>query len=315
VVDAARGRAGFLLTGGMAEICEDYRLWDPLREQDWESLGIVAQDSLDPERRLGWDCVSMSGDSEMTSAPTSNSIDFDPHNFDTDNHRPLKVAITSPPRAREATSRWREAMTPLSSEQVCLQFTSPVCSEGCTLEEEASWAFESSHPGFRQSQAHCSSSTRRRHAASVSQATGAQFGAARDGTALDQGSDADSFNSRFGLSLVPGRAESKGWVKNQGPPGGRPVHGPGLPRTLRLSDSTLRPSISGSKVGEELRGKSEDCRSWRRHDESRLDELGAARKAGAQEESGLFAVHLFVTAIAEGKVLGTANPKVRAAKC
>jgi len=312
VVDAVRGRAGFPLTGGMAEICEEYRLWDPLREQDWESLGIVAQDSLDPERRLGWDFVSVSGDSEMTSAPTSNTIDFDPHNFDTDNHRPSKVAITSPPRAREATSRWREAMTPWSSEQVCLQFTSPVCSEGCTLEEEASWAFESSH--LRQSQAHCSSSTRRRHAASVSQAPGAQFGAARDGTALDQGSDADPVNFRFGPSLAPGRAESKGWVKNQGPPGGRPAHAPGLARTLRLSDSTLRPSISGSKVGEEIRVKSEDCRSWRRHEQSGLDELGAARKAGAQEEGGLFAVHLFVTAIAEGKVLGTATPKVRAAK-
>lgn len=80
---------------------------------------------------------------------------------------------------------------------------------------------------------------------------------------------------------------------------------------MRRSDSTLRQSIPGSRVGEEIRVKREDCRSWRRHDESSLDELGAAGKAGAQEEGGLFAVHLFVTAIAEGKLLGTANPKVR----
>ena len=96
MVDAARRRVVQTRTGKMAEVCDDSTaLWDPLREQDWESLGIVAQDNLDPDGGLGWDCVSLSGDSEMTSAPPSGSIDLDPQDFDTGAHRHSKVATPS----------------------------------------------------------------------------------------------------------------------------------------------------------------------------------------------------------------------------
>ncbi len=103
MVDAARRRVVYTRTGSMAEVCDDSTaLWDPLREQDWESLGVVAQDSLDPDGGLGWDCVSLSGDSEMTSAPPSGSIDLDPQDLDTGAHRPSKVAnpsVASPQRS------------------------------------------------------------------------------------------------------------------------------------------------------------------------------------------------------------------------
>jgi hypothetical protein len=195
---------------------------------------------------------------------------------------------------------------PGSFVQVCLQFTSPVCSaEGYSL-EESPWAFESARTGHNQPEAHCSSSAMGRQPAGVPQGSGAPFGAARGGMVSDQGSGADSFNSRFQLSQAPGPEGSKGWGKKQGGGAGRVSKG-GANGT---NPGAMRLSIPGSRVGGDTRIKGEAHASSLQLHEAGLDQLVAAGKASAQEKTGLFAVHLLVTAIAEGKILATANPKV-----
>jgi hypothetical protein len=90
----------------MADVGEIYPSWDPLREQEWESLGVMVEDSFDHDSGLGWDGMSpsVSGDSEMPTAPSSHDM------MDTDvlgaGHRPSKVisrackpCVTSSPRA------------------------------------------------------------------------------------------------------------------------------------------------------------------------------------------------------------------------
>jgi hypothetical protein len=77
---------------------------DPLREQDWESLGFEVSNDLEAEGGLSWDAVStsISGDSDMPSAPPSSDIDGDM----LDAHRPSKVSAESvhvhPPASRFA---------------------------------------------------------------------------------------------------------------------------------------------------------------------------------------------------------------------
>ena len=190
--------------------------------------------------------------------------------------------------------------------QVCLQFTSPVCSaEGYSL-EESPWAFESARTGPSQPEAHGSSSAMSRQPAGVPQGSGAPFGAACGGIVSDQGSGADAFNSRFQLSQAPGLEGSKGWGKKQGGGAGRGSKGGANGTGL----GAMKLSIPGSRVGGDIRIKGEDDGSSLQLHEAGPHQLEAAGKAGAQEKNGLFAVHLLVTAIAEGKILATANPKV-----
>ena len=77
----------------MADVCGDdsTAALDPLREQDWESLGFGVDHDLEANGGLSWDAVStsVSGDSDMPSAPPSSDLDAD---ILANAHRP-KVSI------------------------------------------------------------------------------------------------------------------------------------------------------------------------------------------------------------------------------
>ena len=208
----------------------------------------------------------------------------------------------------------------MSDEQVCLQFTSPVCTtEGDSYGiEESAWPFGASggltqpQPAAASTRAIASSVTRERQAGEAEMPTCAALGddvahatsaSAAELSAGGRGHVRDtSPNAPFQLSQGPGQELSRGASKNQNGGAGKYMKAGLATKAGGCHMLKLTIPDAGAMHAEEGVG----CMDTK-------DGTPAMSKTSSPGGSvGLFAVHLLVTAIAEGKILSDLTPKVLA---